>query len=306
MWGEIDFVRTDVFTPALTGLLPDKPVRSGDRWIASTAAVKELTDLEGIDEGDLECKLDEVGRINNRRQARVTVVGTVKGTNEDGPNRQRLEGFYYFDLESNHLSYLYLKGTHMLLDKTGKEQGRIDGRFTLTRTRTETARDLTDEGLKGLALEPNADNTRLLYDNPDLGVRFLHPRRWRVTAVRGQQVAIDGPDKGGLLLTLDALKNVPTAAEFLRESEAYLKKQGGKVLRTEQPRQVGTTPGVDQFAIEVEMGGQKAVMDYYVVRQRTGGATIAARVPAASTGTLRKDVEEIARSVSITKEPGTR
>src|SRR5262245_14477848 len=30
-WGEIDLIRTDVFTPALAGLLPGQPVRPGER-----------------------------------------------------------------------------------------------------------------------------------------------------------------------------------------------------------------------------------------------------------------------------------
>src|SRR5262249_10590770 len=58
-WGEIDLVRTDVFTPALAGLLPDRPVREGDRWTALTTAVQELTDLEKVEEGSLECRLEQ-------------------------------------------------------------------------------------------------------------------------------------------------------------------------------------------------------------------------------------------------------
>src|SRR5207245_4747620 len=57
MWGEIDLVRTDVFTPALTGLLPDGAVRLGDRWKATNSAVQELTDMERIEEGQVECRL---------------------------------------------------------------------------------------------------------------------------------------------------------------------------------------------------------------------------------------------------------
>src|SRR5437016_2731584 len=49
--GEIELVRTDVFTPALAGLLPKAPVRAGDAWTADVEAVKELTDLETIDKG---------------------------------------------------------------------------------------------------------------------------------------------------------------------------------------------------------------------------------------------------------------
>ena len=45
------------------------------------------------------------------------------------------------------------------------------------------------------------------------------------------------------------------------------------------------------------MGSQKATMDYYIVRQANGGATVAARL---LTADLQKDVERIARSVTIT------
>lgn len=64
-WGEIDLLRTDVFTPALVGLLPDGPIRVGDRWQASTLSVQELTDLEKIDGGTLTCRLERVERAGS-------------------------------------------------------------------------------------------------------------------------------------------------------------------------------------------------------------------------------------------------
>src|SRR2546425_511957 len=85
------------------------------------------------------------------------------------PSRQTLEGFLYFDLESNHLSYLPLRGVHLLYDKDGKEAGRVEGRFVLTRQLNPGVRDLSDDAVRGLTLEPNAENTRLLYENPELG-----------------------------------------------------------------------------------------------------------------------------------------
>src|SRR5579859_6020705 len=73
----------------------------------------------------------------------------------------------------------------------GKEQGRIEGQFVLTRQANTGARDLTEEALRGIKLEPDDDNTLLLYDNDEVGVRFLYPRRWRVAGVRGRQLGID-------------------------------------------------------------------------------------------------------------------
>jgi hypothetical protein len=300
LWGEIDLVRTDVFTPALAGLLPPTPVRPGDRWPVSTAAVQELTDMERIEEGKLECRLEQVTTIEKRRHARVAFEGEVRGTNEDGPGRQRLSGYFFFDLESNHLSYLYLNGRHALLDGDGKEAGRVEGRFVLTRQVLAHIADLSDEALRGVVLEPNTDNTRLLYDNPDLGVRFLHPRRWRVAGVRGSQVALDSADGSGLLVTLDPVARVPTGAAFLAESRDWLEKQKAKLVRTEPPRAVQA--GLEQFALEAEMGGQKFLMDYYVSRQALGGATLAARLLPADLAALRQEVEGIARSLAVTRK----
>ena len=93
--GEIDLIRTDVFTPALVGLLPTQAVKAGDRWTVTTAAVQELTDLDQI-EGKVECRLDDVTTLNERRCARVFLSGTVKGVNEDGPERTEAGGAVLF------------------------------------------------------------------------------------------------------------------------------------------------------------------------------------------------------------------
>jgi hypothetical protein len=301
-WSEIDLIRTDVFTPALTGLIADHPIRPGDRWSATREAIQELTDLERIEEGSLECRLEQVTTLEGRRHARIAFRGTVRGDNEDGANRQELEGYLYFDLVSNHLSYLFLQGKHIMLDKEGKEVGRIEGRFVLTRQVNTRSVELSEGALKDVTLEPNADNTLLLYDNPDLGVRFLYARRWHIAAVRGSQVALDSADGCGLLLTLDPLTRAPTGERFLAESRDWLNKQQARLLRIETPKAVRPSPILEHFALEAEMGQQKFVMDYYVTRQNNGGVTLAARLLPRDLATLQKEVERIARSVVVTRE----
>jgi hypothetical protein len=308
-WGELDLIRTDVFTPALAGLLPEprKVVRKGDRWHASNGAVRELTDMEGLEKGALVCELERVATIEGRRHARVSFRGTVEGTTEDGPSRQKLEGYYFFDLSSGHLSYLYLRGTHSLLDKDGKEVGHIEGRFTLTRQVKRDVPGLSDAALRGLTLEPDAENTRLLYSNPELGVEFTHPRRWRVTGVRGTQVTLEGGG-AGILLTREEPARVPTGAQYLAESVDYLRKQKARVTGTARPRKVRASPLLELFWIETEMKGEKALLDYYVTRQKEGGVTLAARLPLPARRTkatdralaeIRKEVGSLARSIRV-------
>jgi hypothetical protein len=301
-WGEIDLIRTDIFTPALTGLLPDKAVQVDDRWKASGTAIQELTDMEKIDEGDVECRLEQFTTLEKRRHARVAFSGTVRGVNEDGPSKQQLTGYFYFDLESNHLSYLYLKGVNSLIDKDGKELGRIEGRFTLTRQANLRSKDLSDEALKSWSLDPNAENTLLLYDNPDLGVRFLYPRRWKVAGGLGRQVTLDGSDGSGLLITLEPAETTPAAKQYLTESRDFLQSQKAKILGFDAPRRLQDAPReLDQFSVDVEIGKDRVVMSYYVARQAKGGATLAARLPTNDLTTLKKEVDGIARSLVITR-----
>jgi len=301
MWGEIDLVRTDVFTPALTGLLPPDPVRPGDHWPAAKSAVQELTDMERIDQGQVECRLAEITRIRNRRHARIHFSGTVAGLNEDGPNRQRLEGAFYFDLESNHLASISLNGISMLLDKEGREVGRVEGQFSLTRQINQGSRELSDETVRGLNLEPTDENTRLLYDNRDLGVRFLYPRRWKVMGVRGRQLAVDDTNGNGMLLTLEPASKVPTGAQYLRESVEFLEKQKAKIKVVDPVQQLRNESGeLEHFALDVELPKEKVVMDYYVIRQGLGGVTLAARLLPANLSETIKAVESIARSLVLT------
>lgn len=299
-WEEMDMVRTDVFTPALSGLLPAESVRAGDRWNAARGAIQELTDMERIDEGAVECRLEQITILENRRHARVAFSGVVRGLNEDGHNRQKLDGYFYFDLESNHLSYLSLKGVSFMLDANGKEQGQVEGQFVLTRQAHTRSSDLTEEVLRPVVLEPNAENTRLLYDNPDLGIRLLHPRRWHMAGVRGRQLAFDEKEGSGLLLTLEPRAQVPTAAQFLAESREYLEKQKVRILNVDPPQQIQPAPQeLDHFVLHVEIEGKRVVMDYYVLRQAQGGATLVARLLPAGLAQLQKEVAEMAKSATI-------
>jgi hypothetical protein len=306
-WAEVHLVSKDVFTPALAAaLLPDRPVTPGDRWPAKPSAAEELTDLEQI-RGGLECRFEEVTSLNGRRLARVHFAGDVRGVGEDGPSRQQLDGFYYFDLESSHLSYLSLKGVHALLDKTGQEAGRVEGQFTLTRQAHARCPELADEAIRGLALEPTADNTLLLYESAELGVRLLHPRRWRMQAARGRQLFLNDPNGNGLMLTLETPASLPTAAAYLAETREFIAKEKGKVLRADGPRRLQGPPDeVDQFGLDAEMGGRRERLEYYVVRQPAGGATAAARlVPGGDLAAAQRDVERMVRGVRVTGAPPT-
>jgi hypothetical protein len=303
-WGEIDVVRTDLFSPVLVpGLLPPRAVRPGDRWPASKDAVADLTDLDPITEGGVVVEYAGPVTLNGKRYAKLTLSGTVRGTTDDGPSRQTLKGIAYFGLEENRLSYLNLKGTHELLGPDGKTvSGKVDGTFVMTRGPAGRADDLSEAALRRLDLSPTPENTQLLYDSPDLGVRFLHPRRWRVGAVQGRQVTIEEPQGGGILLTVEPPESVPTADHYLSVSRGYLRRQNWTVHAVEPPRRLAERPvRIDRFALDAEVNRERVQMVYAVAVQAEGGVTVAARLPWAEREALGRDVERILKSLSLTK-----
>ncbi|MBA4067039.1 MAG: hypothetical protein C0501_25690 [Isosphaera sp.] len=304
-WGEIDVVRTDVFNPSVVpGLLPPGAVRKGQTWRASAAAVAELTDMEKVDEGEVTVELVGVTEVGGRRVARLKVSGTIKGVNEDGPNRQVLDGTAYFDLDAGFLTYLSIKGTHELLDGSGNTTGRIEGQFAMTRTPlAKPPADLADAALAGVELKPTAENTLLLYDDGRLGVRFLYPRGWRVGAVQGKQVTLDHARGSGILITAEPAGKVPAAADYQKEIAAFLQKEKavagefGKAVRArDEPVQL------DRFGLNATFGKDAVRLEYAVLKQADGGATAAARVPAADAAALKDEIERVFRSLAVTKK----
>lgn len=306
-WGEIDVVRTDVFAPAaVAGLLPVGAVKPGQSWKATAAAVAELTDMHQIDDGGLAVELAGVAVVEGKRQARLRVFGTVRGVNVDGPNVQTLDGTAYYDLDAGLLTYLSVKGTHALLDgQTGNTVGVIDGQFVMTRKPLGTPPpDLSDASLRGVGLKPDGENTLLLYDDPNLGVRFLYPRGWKVGAVQGKQVTLDHTQLGGgVLITVEPADKVPTAEAYLQEVTAFLQGEKATVTVGTKPAQVRPAPAqLDRFALDAAFEKEAARIEYAVVKQPDGGATVAARLPQATAADLRADVERVMRSLAVTKK----
>lgn len=296
-WGEIELVRTDVFAPALAGLFPAKAVAVGTRWRPEESALQELTDLEKIEKSDCTCRLEKITTLLGRRTAHIQFDGSVHGIGEDGKATHELRGSCYVDLDARFLSYLYVKGTHHLLDKSGKPTGKIEGTFVMTRAPSPQTVEIDDPALRGLTLEPDAENSRLLFEHPQVGVRFLYPRNWRVAGFNGKQIGIDEKRGSGVLLTLAPAAATPTGAQFFQESAQFLDKQKARVFRFDRPRAMAG--GWETFGFDAEIARQRVLLSYFTLRRGNLGATLTARIlPTDSANTLR-DVEKMAQSLEL-------
>jgi hypothetical protein len=302
-WGEIDLVRHDIFAPAIcTGLLPVRAVAPGDKWAASAAAVQDLTEFEAIEDGGLSVEFVSVVELDGRKYAKLSVGGTIRGRTEDGPVKQKLDGTAYFDIAAERVSYLKLAGVHEMLGPKGETTGTLEGTFTLTRQASPKFPELADDGLKGLELKPTTENSLLLYDNPELGLRFLHSRRWRVGVVQGRQVTLQESKGGGILLTVEPTNRVPTTKQYIDEVKTFLAKQQAKSPPLEAPVRWAEKPmAIDRFGVDAELKAGASRLEYAVASSAEGGVLVAARFPPAEAAELKADLDRVLKQLVLTK-----
>src|SRR5262249_42644068 len=153
--------------------------------------------------------------------------------------------------------------------------------------------DLSDASIRDLDLKPTTENSLLLYDNSDLGVRFLYPRGWRIGAVQGKQLTLDHAGGAGMLITIEPTTKVPTAEDYMKETLGVLEKQKATITSTEKPTRVRAEPvTLDRFALDATVGANKLRLEYAVLKQTDGGVTIATTLPA-DDADLRPEVARI-------------
>ena len=153
------------------------------------------------------------------------------------------------------------------------------------------------QALRGLTLEPNADNTLLLFEHPQVGARFLYPRNWRIAGFNDKQVGIDENKGSGVLITLTPAAATPTGAQFYQETAQFLAKQQARFLRDEKPRAMAG--GWETFAFEAEVAKERVVLQYYTTRQGPHGATLTARILPKNLADVQRDVERMAKSLQL-------
>jgi hypothetical protein len=294
--GEIEQVRTDIFIPRLAALLPGQAVAVGQGWKADPSGVQELTDLQQIQTGELNCTLQKIEQQGGRDTAVVQFMGDISGAGPQGPNRQTMQGTYHFDLQANRLVSLRFEVTSRTMDKDGKESGNATASYQLVRNLASDAAVNT----AGLALEPTEDNTLILVQEPRLALDMLHSRRWVPRPMSDKQWAIDGPSGSGLTVQFETAANVPEADKIRKDIETALGRTAQGLRAESDP--AGWSDGytrAQRLAWRGTQNGKEFVFEYFLWKQGPKGAIVAARYFAPEATQAQKDAERMIRSLKL-------
>src|SRR5262245_31842996 len=167
----------------------------------------------------------------------------------------------------------------------------------MTRTPTRLTREISDDALRGLTLEPNAENSLRLFEHPSVGARFVYPRNWRIAGVNDKQIGIDETRGSGVLLTLTPAASTPTGAQFLQETQQWLIKEKARVFGQDKLRSL--PGGIETFGFDAEVAKQRVSLQYFVLRQGNQGATLTARLLPNDLANTQRDVDRMARSLQL-------
>lgn len=287
--GELEQARTDVFLPRLAGLLPKQPVSQGESWKAGIDATRELTDLQTIDTGSLNCVFSS---IEGDQLAVVKFDGMVTGTTPTGINQQTIQGSYRFDTKAGRLLALKFEVTSILMDKDRKRVGDIWAQYQMTR-QPAGAQTLSTTGI---SLDATEENTLLLVQEPRLGLELAHSRRWVPRPINDKSWIIDGPSGSGLTIQFEPAANIPDANVIRKQIEATLSRTVQNLKPLPDPTSWTDT---QRLSWTGSQNGKDYVFEYFLFKQGAKGAIIAGRYFAPEAPLAQKDTERMVKGLRI-------
>jgi hypothetical protein len=91
--------------------------------------------------------------------------------------------------------------------------------------------------------------------------------------------------------------------DYANEIAGFIQKEKAQVGKVDRPVRVRAEPvQLDRFGLDATFGMDKVRLEYAVLRQTDGGATVAARIPAGDAAAMKPEVERVIRSLSVTKK----
>lgn len=285
--GELEQARTDVFLPKLAGLFPKQPVSQGDTWKAGVDATRELTDLQSIDSGSLNCVFSA---LEGDHFAIIKFDGMVTGVTPTGNNQQTIQGSFRFDIKAGRLITLKFEVTSVLMDKDRKRVGDVWAQYQMTR------KPAGDQSLNttGMSLEASEENTLLLVQEPRLGLELVHSRRWVPRPLNDKSWIIDGPSSSGLTIQFEPASNIPQAQVIRRQIEETLAKTVQNLKPLPDPAGWAETQRMSWSGVQ---NGKDYVFEYFLFKQGSKGAIIAGRYFAPEAGLAQKDAERMVKGL---------
>jgi len=193
---ELDLLKLPGDSLLVPLLLPSGPVEIGAAWNPPGETTQALVGLDVVGLNEVTCTLAEV----KEAVAKVELSGKMTGGVDGAETEITLDGYFLFDLDLGYIKQLEF------VQKEKRSVGHVapgldvEARVVLSQNPAQDPRELSDDVLSAIPLEPNPAVIQLAFESPDGKLRFYYDRQWHVffssqratvlrLIVRGEMVA---------------------------------------------------------------------------------------------------------------------
>jgi hypothetical protein len=269
---ELDLVDLPANSLLLDRLLPDHPVRVGDRWPHSDRLVGELLGLDVVSQNTVQSELKEVTGSRARLEFAGRVLGAVGGV----ATEIEVKAKYRFDFNARRVTGIGL------LVKEKRAIGHVNtgldvvAKLQMALAPAEEPSELGDRALAGLALEPRLELLTLECPSPTKKFRIYHSRDWHLMADAGDMLALRYLRQGELVAqcNVSSLADVepgkePSLAAFQHDLERSLGDSFGRYVEASESA-TSTGNRIYRVIIEGRVSDLPIQWHYFLVADRAG------------------------------------
>jgi hypothetical protein len=191
---------------AVSGLLPDQPVRAGETWQLNREFLAILLGLDVITSSDVQGTLDKM----DGKTAILTIQGSLEGAAQGVAAKIELKAKANFDTAQRAVTWLAANFRERREISHAEPGFDVTARLRVAITPQTAADALSDTALRDLPLTATAGATLLELHPQHSDFRLIHDRRWRVLLDRHDLCVLRCVDGGDLIAQCN-LSELPDA-----------------------------------------------------------------------------------------------
>ncbi|MBY0586843.1 hypothetical protein K2X85_06685 [bacterium] len=272
---ELSMLADHSHLPLLETFLPEKELKVGDTWPADSKALVELTGLDSVESGSVECKYEGEVTIQDIPYAQISATGSFIGITGGQRSRCNLRAGLYLDAKTNRFVSMRAVGKQETLGPEDKVLGEVQVDFQVLIEPADNDKELNDQVVTKLPTQATPDLLRLVFELPEKGFRLVHGRQWILQRVDGDRFFFAGPNVS-FVVTLEPEDKVPTVESYRDQVAHYMKDQKIET-KPSQPPETKEIDGLSlsHFQYQAKIKDRPSLLDYWVLSMGNRGLTIA-------------------------------
>lgn len=274
---EIDLLRIPGEPAMWNGLLPEKPVKTGDTWKPADATLAMLLGIDVVTANDIRAKFVKLDGAMAMMELEGHVTGAVGGIATDFDLRAK----YNLDARRKYVTWLALGFKEKRAIGHAAPGYDATGRVRISAAPLSASTMLADDLLKEFSLELDAGSTLLTHDSHEGGFQLIHDRRWHIMTDQRDATVLRLIDGGDLIAqcNISRLRDLPEGKQLALEAyqEEVAKALGNSAQQVVDANQSTTDSGLRQLRIVVAGAVQEVPVQwtyYHLADEKGRNATL--------------------------------